>query len=323
MPNKNTRRKIRFNRHPFSERSKIDFHLKVAEEIDEVLKKQENERRLNNIPRQNNSNNLEQIAEVRESFGRRLESPNFYIENNFKNVPIKNNLKTISPESISLGFETNLGSELTNSNEDFTNTMKEHPSDPVNVANAKIKIKIGKKPDHKGNKTGSKQPQRKQRILGSNKKIQKAEKQNEIKTKEEEEQKREKIKRLELEQKAKEVLKKEGELARKLRVKEREKKAEEKEALKEERLRMKSELKKLKKDKKKRRDKKEVSSKPRAGKKQATEENPVLDEDIIEFLRIADDLLEKLPGEVIDEFAQSKDFELYEKVMNKYKIKWV
>ncbi|MEA2055866.1 MAG: hypothetical protein U9O49_03435 [Candidatus Thermoplasmatota archaeon] len=310
MPNRNTRRKIRFNRHPFSERSKIDFHLKVVEEIDEVLKKQESERRLNNIPGQNNSSNLEQIVEAREPYGKRPETPNFYIEDN---------LKMISPESISLGFETNLRNELTNSNEDFANRMKEHPSEPINVANAKIKI--GKKTDRKENKTGSGHSQHKQRISRSNKKIQKAEKQNEIKTNKWKEQKQEKIKRLELEQKAKKALKKERELARKLRIKEKEKNAEGKKALKEEKLRMKSELKKLKKDKKKRRDKKEISSKPRAGKKQATEENPVLDEDIIEFLRIADELLEKLPGEVINEFAQSKDFELYEKVMNKYKVK--
>ncbi len=37
-----------------------------------------------------------------------------------------------------------------------------------------------------------------------------------------------------------------------------------------------------------------------------------------EVLKILDDLLEKLPDEVIDEFARSKNFELYKKVMELY-----
>ena len=51
------------------------------------------------------------------------------------------------------------------------------------------------------------------------------------------------------------------------------------------------------------------------------EETPTLDDDIIEVLRITDDLLAKLPDDVIENFAKSKNFELYEKVLNKYKIK--
>jgi len=57
------------------------------------------------------------------------------------------------------------------------------------------------------------------------------------------------------------------------------------------------------------------------GKRETAEENPILDEDIIQVLRITDNLLEKLPNEVIDEFVQSEDFTLYEKVISKYKIK--
>lgn len=51
------------------------------------------------------------------------------------------------------------------------------------------------------------------------------------------------------------------------------------------------------------------------------EEEPPLDEDVRKVLKIADDLLEKLPENVIDEFATSDDFVLYEKVITKYKIK--
>jgi len=46
-----------------------------------------------------------------------------------------------------------------------------------------------------------------------------------------------------------------------------------------------------------------------------------LDEDIKKILLMTDTLLGELPEDVIDRFMQSEDFELYEKVMNKYKIK--
>ncbi|MDG6217865.1 MAG: hypothetical protein QCI00_00300 [Candidatus Thermoplasmatota archaeon] len=45
-----------------------------------------------------------------------------------------------------------------------------------------------------------------------------------------------------------------------------------------------------------------------------------VDEDIIKLLRITDDLLGKLPDEIIEEFSQSDDFSLYEKVMRKYDV---
>jgi len=56
-------------------------------------------------------------------------------------------------------------------------------------------------------------------------------------------------------------------------------------------------------------------------KKEVEKENPLLDEDIKNVLAITDNLLGKLPEEVIDEFVKSKDYELYEKVIKKYKIK--
>jgi hypothetical protein len=56
-------------------------------------------------------------------------------------------------------------------------------------------------------------------------------------------------------------------------------------------------------------------------KKEVDKENPLLDEDIKNVLEITDNLLGKLPDEVIDEFVKSKDYELYEKVIKKYKIK--
>jgi len=48
-------------------------------------------------------------------------------------------------------------------------------------------------------------------------------------------------------------------------------------------------------------------------------EKTFFDEDIKKVLLITDHLLEKLPEDVINEFIKSKDFELYERVINKIK----
>jgi DNA repair exonuclease SbcCD ATPase subunit len=45
-----------------------------------------------------------------------------------------------------------------------------------------------------------------------------------------------------------------------------------------------------------------------------------VDEETKAMLKILDDLLEKLPEEVVDKFAKSDDYLLYEKVLDKYKI---
>ena len=44
------------------------------------------------------------------------------------------------------------------------------------------------------------------------------------------------------------------------------------------------------------------------------------DEETRKILKILDDLLENLPDEVVDEFAKSNDYLLYEKVLEKYKL---
>ncbi len=48
-------------------------------------------------------------------------------------------------------------------------------------------------------------------------------------------------------------------------------------------------------------------------------EESFFDEDVKKVLLITDNLLEKLPEDVINEFIKSKDFELYERVINKIK----
>ena len=147
-----------------------------------------------------------------------------------------------------------------------------------------------------------------------------------------------KLKRLELKKAKMETKEREKKLGEKTKIEAKKKKLEAKMALKEEKLKRKLESKKkiskpekepaivLKARKSDDLKKKEKSSTTGLhhfilGKREVAEENPILDEDIRQVLRITDNLLEKLPNEVIDEFVQSEDFALYEKVISKYKIK--
>jgi len=55
--------------------------------------------------------------------------------------------------------------------------------------------------------------------------------------------------------------------------------------------------------------------------KEQINQESLVDDDIRKVLLITDELLGKLPEQVIEEFASSKDFDLYQKVMYKYHIK--
>ena len=46
----------------------------------------------------------------------------------------------------------------------------------------------------------------------------------------------------------------------------------------------------------------------------------LMDEETRNILRVLDDLLENLPEEVVDKFARSDDYLLYERVLEKYKL---
>ena len=54
---------------------------------------------------------------------------------------------------------------------------------------------------------------------------------------------------------------------------------------------------------------------------QRTQTTPEPDDDLVKFLQLTDQLLGQLPEDVIDRFAHSDDFELYEKVMARYHVK--
>lgn len=106
-------------------------------------------------------------------------------------------------------------------------------------------------------------------------------------------------------------------------------KLEAKKAKLEEKQRLKDEKKALKQQQKQTKTKqKPTSEKPtkekgkfNLWKKEKPEEIFQVDEDLRKVLVMTDTLLGELPEDVIDRFTQSEDFALYEKVLNKYKIK--
>lgn len=56
-------------------------------------------------------------------------------------------------------------------------------------------------------------------------------------------------------------------------------------------------------------------------KKEIFKETQILDQDVVKLMSIIDSLFDNLPENIVQEFVQSKDFEIYEKVMLKYKNK--
>jgi len=139
----------------------------------------------------------------------------------------------------------------------------------------------------------------------------------------------EKLKKIDMKKAKIATKEKERELKKKAKLEEKQKKLEAKMALKEEKLKQKK-LKERQKHKESSdllKTKSKEDKEPKEmhhfilGKKETIEINPLLDDDVRKVLIITDGLLEKLPDEIIDDFVKSKDFELYEKVINKYKIK--
>jgi hypothetical protein len=113
-----------------------------------------------------------------------------------------------------------------------------------------------------------------------------------------------------------EELLKEKEQKKQEKRKEKQAKLEEKKHKKEEKETLVKQLQKEKEEKKHKKDKK-----PGLFQKQQEPQPTLLDDDVRKVLLITDDLLGNLPDKVIDEFAQSKEFELYEKVLSRYKNK--
>jgi hypothetical protein len=141
---------------------------------------------------------------------------------------------------------------------------------------------------------------------------------------------KEKKKNLMMEHKKQQAKEREAEKTKKIAIKEEKTKQKEKKPLKlftrakksEEKHKLQSEITENSLDDEKRIDQGTEGDKEEVHEEIKEKSEPtLLDEDIKKLLVITDDLLSKLPEEVIDEFSKSDDFKLYSKVFSKYKIK--
>jgi len=196
----------------------------------------------------------------------------------------------------------------------------------------KLESKKKRKEQKIREKEAKKTEKQRKRELELQKKLKiKAEKELQQKRKEEEKQKQENLKKLEEQKKLKQIeaLKAEKELQQKRKEGEKQKQ----EKLKKLEIQKKLKEKEAKKAEKEKHKKKKIieeetiepeSQEPAdlgthiEEEKETIQEPVSWDEDVEKLLPIIDNLFANLPDNIVDEFTQSEDFKLYEKVMLKY-----
>lgn len=341
---------IRFNPNPFkkpdrlsNDRDKnlsfVDFHLDIVKKVDALLEDRENELKTDPVEvefvsQKQNVLSLRDILEEREPFNKRPAKPVFRTELNSVDV-----FGSFDPKQdlFEVELPTGLHSDLR-----FVGNFEElcDASNVTNVENSPQiwavdnkessrwlmglgKIKVRSKKDIKNDKKIAKEKKKKLR-----------EKQKERELKEQE-----KLKQIQLKETAKLEAEKQKLIEKENLEKEKQKKLEAKREIEEEKIKKEGSEEKAsdKKDvkakqvfgglfkKKKESKKKEEKTTPAVeqpkveNKPVVKEEDFVLDEEVSNAITIIDELLEQLPDKVIDEFVQSDDFALYEKVVKKYK----
>ena len=339
------RKKIVFNTKPFSKQKNkkenhLDLHLDISRKIDELIAKNKEDKQINDDKKISIPRIVEpRIIEIREPSIRAPEIPVFQtdlgpnadiggldnIQEFFEIEPPSNFFIEKQPEN-----KDGVENWMINQNEEEQKTnwgalkIGIRSNDPEKTSSnknsettiAKIELEETKK-----------EIERKKKELEE---ILKKEKEKELVVKKEEEEKRrqEKLKKLELKKKIKEE-KIKAKLEKITQAKK------EIELKKQEEFKKQDELKKhieLKKQEMIRGEKleegfiEEEKITPDIDsiideKREFTEENISFDEDVAKLLPIIDGLFEKLPEDVIDEFTKSEYFELYEKVLLKYKNK--
>ena len=320
------RKNIRFNPRPFSDpmhlqtgpmvrkENLVDLHLEIAKQIDEIIARNEKELKMTEIEpvtKTRKEFSLPEIAEIREPFIRRPEMPNVRTEispkSTFSELDEREEFFEIEPP-------TEIPSRVEVGKEEETDVHSWMLGDKETKRSFfGLNIKFG---------TKGKAPEKDQKkingVTKTKKEIEATKKEILVKKKELEETiKREKEEELEL-KRIEEEKKKQGKLKKlELKAKAKEDKIKEREAKKAQKELEKKEGTKLFGRKKE----SEAISPLLEDKKLATTEHIAWDDDLEKIFPIIDSLLDKLPEDVIDKFVKSKDFEIYERVMLKYKNK--
>lgn len=319
------RKKIRFNPRPFSnpahlqkttpaikKENLVDFHLEVVRQIDEIITRNEKELKMkefNPVTKTKKEFSLPEIVEMREPSIKRPETPTIRTEISPKSVFSELDQREEFFE-IEPSIEVPHASEARKEETDSWMLGDKEPKRTFLGLNIKFNTK-GKPPEKEQKKingvtkTKIEIEKTKKEIEAKKKELEETirkekEKELELKRAEEEKKKQEKLKKLELKKKMKEE-----------RIKERETKKAQKELNKKEGIKLFGQKK----------EEPEETSNFLENKKLPTTEHIAWDEDLEKIFPIIDSLLDKLPEDIIDKFVKSKDFEIYERVMLKYKSK--
>lgn len=325
-------KKFIFNPKPFSNQNNkkekttstennVNLHLELTKKIDEVIEKNKFEEQFQN----NKKITLPKFIEIRQPFVRRPEIPAFQTAINPKAEigeidDIQEFIEIDSPKN----FLTEKPMENKNDSENLMINDQNEKDNKTFWGLGALKIRIKTKEPEKittNNQTiltkieleeTKKEIERKKKELEEAIKKEKL-KELELKKQEKERRKLEKLKKIELKKRLKEEKIKEK-LAKKEQIE------------KELQLKKEIELQKLKLLKESKPEEKVIEEKILLGstdlieeKKDYSQDKLTYDEDVAKLLPILDNLFEKLPEEAIDEFTNSEYFELYEKVLLKYK----
>lgn len=320
------RKKIGFNPHPFSKQKKkkehdIDLHLEVTRKLDEAIA-----RNKESVPTDNKDITIPKFIEIREPSFRSPGIPAFQSDLNPKGGigelnDIQEFVEIEPPTNFLMQKEPEFDSWMINQSEKDQKTYwgfghirirtigkeseKTQTNKSIETTIAKIELEETKK-----------EIERKKKELEDALKKEK-EKTLLVKKEEEEKRKQEKLRKIELKKKLKEEKIKEK-LEKKAQT-EMEKAQKEKEIQlkKQELIKGEAPEEKTVQEEKIQPDIIDIFEE----KEEYHQENISLDEDVAKLLPIIDSLFEKLPEEVVDEFTKSEYFELYEKVLLKYKNK--
>jgi len=328
---KKSSKKIESNKNHF-----LEFHLDTVNKID---------REFNQVETERQKRSLDDVIEIREPWIKTPELTRFNTEitnEKFESNRLQSTLDNISIDAIDSYIDIekpeNIDSNI--SDDKFVTTLNAIGKIRVRKNKEKISKTIQKKNGY--TKTKKELELAKIELERKKKEIEEIERQaklkeQELKKKKENRKKREKLKKIEEKQKAKqaklrkkEKIKKEKEKQKQLKALEKQKQIEErlkqKELEKKKKIEEKQKLiEKLQKEKElEKQKKKKLKEKPviTAKKQEETEDKKIdskWDKEVRQAFTIIDNLLEDLPEEKINEFVQSDDFAIYEKVVKRYK----
>jgi len=337
---------IRFNPKPFSKKQEAkkeklpDFDIEVIKKINDTINQNNNNEKITEIKTTSTEQNIEPIVEIRQPWNKTPEPPQFTPMINIENT-LETTIEKQNNDIQTMEFNTNINFEEKKEDQENINSIVFTGGKIKKTVSTLGHIKIRKKENNTKNNNGLTKTkkelektvaelEKKKKELEEMEQLAK-QKEEELKKKEEERKKQEKLKKLEEKRKLREAKQKEKERRKLEREKQKELKKLERQKRLEEKQKLLAELEKkkqLKKQKKETLEKKilpffktieKKETKTTETKEQPTTPTSNWDEEVSQAITIIDNLLEQLPEETIDRFVQSEDFEIYEKVVKKYK----